>query len=491
MKFQISNMLFNLRKVAVALTLVTALGGCVKEKFDTPPVGGEDPVGIVANTTIKSLKSRYTIGASTPVKVTDDLIISGIVNADDKDGNFYKVITLQDSTGGIQIKIDNSSLSGDFPVGRRIFVKCKDLFLGEYSGLVQLGGYIDNSDGYPQLGYVSSTVAQEKILKGKWGITVTPIPVSIATLDNITYQNMLVQFDDVQFACADVFQTYADVKNLGSLNRTIEDCSGNTIIARTSGFARFGGEKTPGGKLKVLGIFTVYKSGSTWTKQLALRNTNDVVQTGTTRCDGTTIGSSADISISTIRGLYAGSDVDAPCARVVKGVVVADNAQSNFDTRTIFVQDATGGIAVYVGSVHNFAVGDSVEVSTSGATITEFKGLLELKTSISYVTKISSTTAKARKLTVAQILASFENYESTLVTIDNATLSGNGGIYGGNVTLTDGTSGSLTLYTKTGTTPATFATSTYPTPGPSSVTGVLQQFNSTYQISIRTTADIQ
>jgi hypothetical protein len=405
MKFQISNMLFNLRKVAVALTLVTALGGCVKEKFDTPPVGGEDPVGIVANTTIKSLKSRYTIGASTPVKVTDDLIISGIVNADDKDGNFYKVITLQDSTGGIQIKIDNSSLSGDFPVGRRIFVKCKDLFLGEYSGLVQLGGYIDNSDGYPQLGYVSSTVAQEKILKGKWGITVTPIPVSIATLDNITYQNMLVQFDDVQFACADVFQTYADVKNLGSLNRTIEDCSGNTIIARTSGFARFGGEKTPGGKLKVLGIFTVYKSGSTWTKQLALRNTNDVVQTGTTRCDGTTIGSSADISISTIRGLYAGSDVDAPCARVVKGVVVADNAQSNFDTRTIFVQDATGGIAVYVGSVHNFAVGDSVEVSTSGATITEFKGLLELKTSISYVTKISSTTAKARKLTVAQILA--------------------------------------------------------------------------------------
>jgi hypothetical protein len=67
-----------------------------------------------------------------------------------------------------------------------------------------------------------------------------------------------------------------------------------------------------------------------------------LVQTGTTRCDGTSIGSSADISISTIRGLYAGSDVDAPCARIIKGVVVADNAQSNFDTRTVFVQDATG-----------------------------------------------------------------------------------------------------------------------------------------------------
>jgi hypothetical protein len=47
MKSQISNMFFNVRKVAVAITLVTALGGCVKEKFDTPPAGGEDPKGVV------------------------------------------------------------------------------------------------------------------------------------------------------------------------------------------------------------------------------------------------------------------------------------------------------------------------------------------------------------------------------------------------------------------------------------------------------------
>jgi DNA/RNA endonuclease YhcR with UshA esterase domain len=105
--------------------------------------------------------------------------------------------------------------------------------------------------------------------------------------------------------------------------------------------------------------------------------------------------------------------------------------------------------------------------------------------------KIASVVPVAKKLTVQEILADFEKYESTLVTIDNVTLSGNSGIYGGNVSLTDGTPGALTLFTKSGASPASFSTSTYPTPGPNTVTGVLQQFNGTYQISIRTTADVQ
>jgi hypothetical protein len=75
-----------------------------------------------------------------------------------------------------------------------------------------------------------------------------------------------------------------------------------------------------------------------------------------------------------------------------------------------------GGIAVYVGSVHNFAVGDSVEVSTSGATITEFKGLIELKTSISYVTKISSTTAQSTK---AYSSSNFGQFRKLRVDIGN------------------------------------------------------------------------
>jgi hypothetical protein len=225
-----------MKKLFFLSAIIFGLSGCVKEKFDSPPAGGEDPIGVVANTTIKQLRSLYPIGSPTPIKIDQDWVISGIVNADDKDGNLYKVVTIQDSTAGIQIKIDNSSLYTEYPVGRRVFVKCKDLYLGEYSGHVQMGGYIDNSDGRADLGYISSTIAKVKVLGGKWGFTVEPKEVTIASLDNVTYQSMLIKIKDVEFGCSDIYQPWADAINKGSLNRIAQDCSSNQITVRTSGY---------------------------------------------------------------------------------------------------------------------------------------------------------------------------------------------------------------------------------------------------------------
>lgn len=265
---------------------IFTISGCVKDKFDEPPYSGEDPQGVVANTSIATLKSIYTIGAFSPVEVADDWIICGIVNANDKSGNLYKTISIQDSTAGIQIKMDNSYLYNDYPVGRRIFIKCKGLFLGEYAGMVQLGGYIDNSDGRLQLGGISSVIAQDKILKGKWNQPVSILETSIGSLDNIAHQSLLIKLNDVEFKEADAQQPYADAVNLGSLNRTIEDCDENTMIVRTSGYAKFAGEKTPQGKGSITALFTIYKSGSNITPQLVIRDVNDVQLTEMVRCDG-------------------------------------------------------------------------------------------------------------------------------------------------------------------------------------------------------------
>ena len=38
--------------------------------------------------------------------IADDIIIKGTVIANDKSGNFYKSIFIQDSTAGIQIDLD-------------------------------------------------------------------------------------------------------------------------------------------------------------------------------------------------------------------------------------------------------------------------------------------------------------------------------------------------------------------------------------------------
>src|SRR5690606_2709296 len=123
-------------KSILVLALMLASSGCIQDKFDQPPVDGQDP-DMTATHTIADLKQMYT---GTTYAITDSVIISGIINADDRTGNFYKVITLQDETAGLAIRVDGNSLFSIYPVGRRIFIKMKGLYIGEYNGMIQIGG---------------------------------------------------------------------------------------------------------------------------------------------------------------------------------------------------------------------------------------------------------------------------------------------------------------------------------------------------------------
>ena len=87
-------------KLITAVMLVAAVGtfSACKKTFDQPPGAGE--VNIVANTSIDGLKAYHTIPGAYD-QITDDVIISGIVVANDKSGNFYRQLFIQDTTGAI------------------------------------------------------------------------------------------------------------------------------------------------------------------------------------------------------------------------------------------------------------------------------------------------------------------------------------------------------------------------------------------------------
>ena len=107
-----------------------------KRKFDAPPAPG-DP-NITANTTIRDLKALHTTPGAIDV-INTDIIISGIVVANDKTGNIYKELYIQDSTGGIALQLDATNMYTTYPVGRRVFVYAKGLALSDYNRQVQLG----------------------------------------------------------------------------------------------------------------------------------------------------------------------------------------------------------------------------------------------------------------------------------------------------------------------------------------------------------------
>jgi DNA/RNA endonuclease YhcR with UshA esterase domain len=460
--------------IMATFVMLVSISSCVKDNYDHPDAGGKDP-DIKANTTIAALKALYN--GVTPYQITDTLVIEAIVTADDQSGNLYKSIVIQDSTGGISLLLEGTNLYTDYPVGRRLFIKCKDLVLSDYAGLIQLGGYIDQTQS---LAGIPPTLFDKYVLKGTWGHTVLPKVVSISQL-NDSYQNELIELNDVEFTTADAGKTYADAVNKVSLSRNLKNCSGGSLVVRTSGYASFANKPTPTGNGKLLAIYTVFNS----TGQLVIRDLNDV-HMDSVRCGGNVVSGPG---IASLRALYQGSDVTIPAGTSVTGIVIADPTSGNLNTKSLYIQDSLAGINLFFSAAHSFHVGDKVTADLSGLTLTLFgsSGLEVTGVPLSNVTVVGSGSITPRVVTTAQVAANINAWEATLLKIDNATLTGgSGGTFSGNVTITDAT-GTLILYTKSA---ATFSGTTYPV-GNVSVTGYLVNFNGTPELQLRSAADVQ
>lgn len=460
-----------MKKLLPVFAALFFLAGCIKDNFDAPPVGGKDP-DMAANITLDSVKARYT---GTPQQITQDWIIKVLVVGDDKEGNLYQMLAVEDSTAGIALKMDRSSLYADYPVGRRLFIKLKGLWIGDYAGVIQIGGYL-NSDG--EVDNIPSAVFDQHIFKGVYGLPVVPHAVSISQL-NESYQNKLIELNGVEFQTSDAGKNYADGYNKVSVNRTLKDCNGGTVLVRTSGYASFANSPTATGNGKLLAIYSSYNGDA----QLLIRSLDDVML-DTTRCGGGIIVGGD--GILGLRASYGGSDVTIPSPKVIKGIVISNASVGNTDPKNMVLQDSTGGIVVRFTSNHSFVPGDEVEVNAGGLTLSDYNGLVQIiNVPGSAATKTGTGTITPRIATTAQIQANASAWESTLVTIQNATISGSA-TWSGTTQINDGT-GILNHFTRSA---ATFSATALPS-GNKTFTGIVSNFNGV-QLNIRDPAsDVQ
>ncbi len=265
------NQTINKLSLAVLVTCVMiTLGACKKKYTDPPPTGAPD---IVANTTISDLKARL-ISTGTTVPVNDDIIIEGVVTCDDRSGNFYQQIAMQDSTGGILLRLAGNNLFNNYPVGRKIYVKCQGLVLGEYGRMIQLGGGIDVAGGGVTL--LAPNLQPEHIIKGALNQPLVPKVVQVSALTtNLQdpYVNTLVKLVGYQFSGSDLGKNYADDGASG--NRIIQPCtnaSANQITLRTSNYSNFATLPVPQGNGDIIGVYSIFNT----TKQFTIRDTTDV-----------------------------------------------------------------------------------------------------------------------------------------------------------------------------------------------------------------------
>lgn len=256
-------------KVLSGLLGIVLLTACVDQDFDIPPSGGQDPDIEVTNS-IAELKAMHALGDLEEIK--QDIVVSGLVISDDEAGNFFRQILIEDSTGGIEIRVDATNLHTEYPTGRRIFVKCRGLWLGDFNNLIQLGAHPAlNEDGEIELQRIPESVVDKYILKGTYGHDLVPTFKEIPTL-TIADVSTLIRLDNVQFITADTARNFADAENNISLNHEIENCLDQRLIFRSSGFASFANAPVPNGNGTVVGILGIFGSDL----QLLIRDLNDI-----------------------------------------------------------------------------------------------------------------------------------------------------------------------------------------------------------------------
>ncbi|GAB4490940.1 MAG: hypothetical protein OHK0019_10430 [Saprospiraceae bacterium] len=468
--------------LSIALLPASIFVACVKTDFDEPPVGG-DGKDIPTNTTIRDLKKLH-VGSGTYDKITEDLVIGGVVVMDDRSGNFYKTLVIQDSTGGIEVKFNDGYLYNRYPVGRKIYIRCKDLILTDYNGLPQLTGSTIQENGVPTDVGITEVQEREKIVKGFLGNAPAPKVIGLNQLSN-DLVSTLVQIDAVQFVTCDAGKTYADAITKTSINRTLEDCNGRELLLRSSGFANFASDKTPLGKGTIVGVLSKY--GSDY--QLYIRDLTDVLISNNQgdRCGGNGSGGNGVLTnISDIRAYFTGSPATLPADLKIKGIVISDRLNNNLNNRNLYVQDASGGIVVRFLAPHCYDLGDEIEVNVSGQEVSEFNGLRQVN-NVPLENAVAVSTGKTvapRVATVAEINANFNNWESTLVQIKNVTITG-GATFSGNRTVTDA-SGNIAMFTQSG---ASFSSVALPS-GPVTLTAIVSDYNGK-QIILRNINDVQ
>jgi Family of unknown function (DUF5689)/Domain of unknown function (DUF5017) len=275
------NKIFKLMTAVLVVATAFTLGSC-KKNFDNPP-GPADPA-IVANTSIKALKQMHTSAGAYDV-ITTDIVISGIVVADDKSGNLYKQLFIQDATGGLQVMLDANSLYASYPVGRRIFIKCKDLCISDYNKTMMLGVKATVA-GSPSLEGIPANLISKHVIGGSLNNPVVPTVVTWSDLGGTSTTNMqdpligtLIQLDNYRFAVPT--GTYSDTSAYKStVNRDINNCGSQTLIVRTSAYANFAAKPVAPGRGSILAIYTVFGN----TRQLIIRDTTDVRFTAPYNC---------------------------------------------------------------------------------------------------------------------------------------------------------------------------------------------------------------
>lgn len=252
------------------MLLALAFTACDRD-YDMPPLN-EPSFELPSDAqtiTVKELRAKYAAATSdAAINITDSLFLRARISGDDRSGNIFKTLYVQDETGGISFLVDQSSVYNDYPAGQEVIIDLKGLCISVYGDEQQIG----HPDGY--LYRTPYEDFKAHVHKNGWpDESLIPIKEfsNISRLSDDTEGNKftLIRLTGVHFTDGGN-ANFAEANGYGT--HDLADQYGNTISVRTSNYADFAAQRLPVGTGNVIAILGRFRGA--W--QLTIRSIDDV-----------------------------------------------------------------------------------------------------------------------------------------------------------------------------------------------------------------------
>tara|TARA_R110000868_G_scaffold52187_1_gene165098 strand:- start:983 stop:2386 length:1404 start_codon:yes stop_codon:yes gene_type:complete len=257
------------REIVISLFLIFLTNSCIKNRnFEILKTSCVKNLKV--NATYDKVRELYT---DETIQIQDDLIIEGYVISSDEAGNFFSVLHFQDNvvnpTDGLQIEIDVRDSHLFYPIGTKIIIKLKGLYLGKSKGIYKIGGSF-SSFGNVSIGRLPAAIVNQHIFVScdeLMGIIPTQITLE-ESLDS--YTNTLIYIDNIEFSLDEIGATFALQSEETKL--TLINCDDNKMDILNSGYSDFQPTLLPTGSGNITGI--LFKKDEDFF--IVIRDLNDI-----------------------------------------------------------------------------------------------------------------------------------------------------------------------------------------------------------------------
>lgn len=241
--------------------------GCGYDSHTDPSVELAEPT---YNATIASLREV----AQESERVPEGVTVVGRVTANDRGGNFYQRIVVEDSSGAMEVLLGLYDLAALYPVGCGVVVRCGGLVVGEYNGVLQLG-----AARYEWSDYRLEPIATRREIDDRVEVcsAVECVePLRIRSLEGLS------EADLGRFVCFEGARAEQDDMDWGTTeygteaDRIFHLKGGERFVVRTSRYADFASAPIPSRELNLTGILYRDRVAGEERFVLKLRSEDDV-----------------------------------------------------------------------------------------------------------------------------------------------------------------------------------------------------------------------